>query len=271
MTNKRKRNRAFTLVELLVVIATMAILVACLLPALARTRPQAERISCSDNLRQVGVAFRTWAMSHNGNTPMQTGYYQGGNADTDVGWRAVADHPSASRGVCKMFLTMSNELSTPKILFCPAEYESSVRRAAATFNGVGTPSTIPFTNDLNVSYFVGVDARAAYPRMVLTGDHNLGSGNPPTIAYQTATPNDQSFAVSLGTNFFGSNAGVGWMDNMHARRGNVGMADGSVGYFSRPKLQDALKNSGDQGETAPGSFPAAPGCSPANYNRIQFP
>ena len=43
---------------------------------------------------------------------------------------------------------------------------------------------VPYTNDLNVSYFIGVDAQETYPRMFLTGDHNLGgNGNPPTAAY----------------------------------------------------------------------------------------
>ena len=55
------------------------------------------------------------------------------------------------------------------------------------------------------------------------------------------------------------------MDNMHSKQGNVGMADGSVEYFSRSNLQDALKISGDTGRSAgPGSFPAG-------ANRIQLP
>jgi len=274
MKSERKRNRAFTLIELIVVIAIMGILAACLLPALASARPQAERVSCSDNLRQVGLAFRTWAIDHNGNMPMQAPYTQGGIYDTDVGYRAVTANQPYSRGVSKMFLTMSNQLTTPKILFCPAEFESPVRQAATTFSGDSAAGTVPYTNDLNVSYFVGVDASEASPRMLLIGDHNLGSGNPPTQAYQ-GTPGSMLSLntpfVSLGTNFPANNVAVGWMDNMHALRGNVGMADGSVGCFSRPKLQDALKNAGGYSVTVPGNFPLASGCSPVNYNRIQLP
>ena len=119
-----------------------------------------------------------------------------------------------------VFSVMSNELSTPKILYCPSEYEA--RQAASTFAGVipsGSANAIPYTNDMNVSYFVGVDAQDTYPGMFLTGDHNLGNGNPPTTAF-AAAPNSGQFYVSLGTNFQTStlNTTVGWLDNMHSKQ-----------------------------------------------------
>jgi len=58
------RRKAFTLVELLVVIAIIGILIALLLPAIQAAREAARRAKCSNNLKQLGLAFNGYQSAH---------------------------------------------------------------------------------------------------------------------------------------------------------------------------------------------------------------
>lgn len=81
---RRCKRRAFTLVELLVVIGIIATLIAMLLPALNKARQQANNISCMSKLRQIGLAIQQYVASSQGYLPYGSCPYWAPNTNSTV-------------------------------------------------------------------------------------------------------------------------------------------------------------------------------------------
>jgi competence protein ComGC len=202
----RKSVCAFTLIELFIAIAVLILLAALLMPGVTGGKVPASRINCTCNLKQVGLAFRTWALDHNDNYPMNVCVTNGGTLEFVPSGLAYVH-----------FQALSNELSTPRILVCPAD---SKRIRATNF-------TSDFSNQ-KLSYFVGLEGVQSNFNAFLSGDRNITNAQGIRAHVLTLTTNEP----------------FGWTSQIPVGQGNVGLADGSVQGLSMNALRAHVKFTG---------------------------
>lgn len=137
ITRRNRRCGAFTLVEVLVVVAVLTLLMGLLMPALARARHYARRVGCSSNLHQVSLAIHLYAEDFQDTIPFgpEGRPVTGSNFYTVTG--NVTSLLSLEDGApVGLGLLLKNYLSErPKVLFCPGTDQPS--EADAQLSRVG--------------------------------------------------------------------------------------------------------------------------------------
>lgn len=196
-----------TLVEILVVTVVLTLLVLTVLSSMARLRARVSQIKCANNLKNVGLAFRIFATDNEDFFPFQISTNQGGTIElTDV-----ADQ----------FRSLSNELSTPKILLCPPDYANGRRTDATNWASLQRQ---------NISFFVGTDASETNAASILSGDSRFkvrGTNPPAGLSHFRATD-----SVVYPKKFHPEGDGA-----------NILLGDGSVHRIGSADMPKSLANS----------------------------
>jgi len=212
-SRSNQNRRAFTLVEMVTVILLVAFFLVMLLPALAPYQgSKRTKISCVNNLKQIGLAYRLWDNDNGDKYPMSVSVTNGGTME-------LFQNGSAFQNLAFLnYLPMSNQLSAPKILHCPADTD-----------GFAATNSWSKLSNQNISYFVGLDASENDPRAILSGDDN----------FEINGASVKSGLLELSTN-----VPIAWTSARHKFTGNIGLADGSVQSVTISGLVNLVNQTG---------------------------
>jgi type II secretory pathway pseudopilin PulG len=239
-TVSHRRLKAFTIVEVAVVIAVLLLLASLILPMLSSTHVIAKRSLCVNSLNQIGRASFILAGDEGGTFPAQT-------MVASNGWKEFLTNGNAGPECWRNFAALNNCGVTARNMVCP----SDDRHAAESF-------TNQFDNS-NVSYFVGVGANQDYPKSIAGGDRNLSPASQPHADYGYSPENGRGNDVVIPTS-----GTVCWSLKTHSQgkaegAGNILVCDGhveppSTANFNRDFLPHAL----DSGNWPVGYVPTTP-------------
>jgi hypothetical protein len=201
----KQRARGLTLVEVLVVLGVLAFFFFMFISRRTICGAEPGTIQCVYNLKEIGMAARAWASDHGDKYPFDVSQTNGGAME-------FASGPNEF----KCFQAMSKELSTPKILFCPAEAKR-IRQWTTNF------ATL---DNSNLSYFIGLNAIETDPQTLLFGDRNITNGTP----------------IKNGILELTTNTPAGWTAELHKNVHTLVLSDGSVQQVSQTGLRTTLQN-----------------------------
>ena len=205
MNGPHSNSRAFTLIELLITVAVLLVLGLFLVPSYMRAKARAQRIRCTSHLKQVGLAYKTWAIDHADHFPQEVPLAEGG-----------AREAVSAGDLTLVYQVMSNELSTPVILVCPAD---AGRHPSQTFTGLLSK---------NLTYFIGLEASGTNVEAILSGDRNITNSTVLQSGILVATTNNL----------------LSWTASMHVGNGNILLSDGSVQQVSSQRLRKTIEDTG---------------------------
>ena len=219
---RRRPGAAFTLIELLVVVAIIATLAALLLPALSTAREKGSRITCGNNLRQLGVATVSYVGDYDGTLPEQGKFNQLFNGQianpSNDFWTVYQDYLG---GQLKVSGNTANGLlwmNMPKVLRCPSFHGS--------YNPTGWKMNYMYCTGSTADYRLKIEnLEATFKQQVNKGGCGARLGDAPALYGDRATRNT-STGVPLPAEACHWDSVAGYPAG-----GNVVHTDGTVRWY----------------------------------------
>lgn len=222
----KSQTRAFTLLELTIVLAMAVLLFSILSFNCSLWKVHTSRIKCVSNLKQIGLGFRIFANEHDELYPFAVPKLT--NSHTGV----LLTSNITTAKVWMHFQALSNELQSARVLFCP-EDTNRWNNWADDFLDTNVSLSHPVKRDLAVSYFVGLRADETRASAFLSGDRHMS-------AVRNGRPYSSERAGGAVRVREESHWSDAWFPTLHGTTGNVTLADGSVQLTTTQKLQAQL-------------------------------
>ncbi|HEX4265316.1 MAG TPA: prepilin-type N-terminal cleavage/methylation domain-containing protein [Verrucomicrobiae bacterium] len=255
-----KKRRGFTLIELLVVIAVIAILAALLLPALAKAKEKALRISCLNNARQWGLAMTMYLNDNHGIFPLAK--IPNGTANSPTGydedsprWSDLAAFHAAGQGDSVWYNALPSYVGSKALWEYAADPGGFVQNKSVFSCPTAAAQPSDFDLLTRVVFNYGMNYKGATGLAGIAYGTNFNSAsilNPSAFVFLSDVR-----VHSSETPFYGSQPGnelgcshcwVAQLSSRHAAGANLNFSDGHAAYFKYSYVcSNALTKAADPG------------------------